>query len=175
MSAALQIPFLWAAQAPSATLQPTLLASATNRIRHHQTPASTEDQIPEDAPVRWAFYRKHTEKLLQRYLYASLQVGRSPNVLGESVDRGWVASRRIRTFEDALIFVLDIERCIRKLSSMDQQLLTRVILQEYSHAETAELIGLSLRSVTNRLPRAIDRLTEYLVEADLLTLPGQSL
>ena len=172
MSAALQIPFLWAAQSGPAALQPQLIASAANQIRSQQTPAEAEDEILEEVPVTWAFYRKHTEKLLQRYLHASLQVGRSPNVLGESVDRGWVSSRRIRTFEDALIFVLDIERCIKKLCATDQQLLSRVILQQYTHAEAAELIGISQRTVINRLPRAIDRLTKCLVEANLLTLPG---
>jgi hypothetical protein len=121
--------------------------------------------------VTWAFYRKHTENLLQRYLHASLQVGRSPNLLGDSVGRGWVSSRRVRTFEDALIFVLDVERCLNRLPVLDRQIVSRIVLQEYTHPEAAALLGVSLRTVSTKLPKAIDRLTEDLVKSNLLVLP----
>jgi DNA-directed RNA polymerase specialized sigma24 family protein len=104
-------------------------------------------------------------------LYASLQVGRTPNLLGESVGRGWASSRPVRTFEDALIFVLDVERCLDRLPLVDRQLISRIILQEYTQAETAALLRISVRTVCAKLPLAIDRLTERLVEADLLILP----
>lgn len=162
-----------------AALQPQLLASA--HVPRQLPKASPEPktfpeidpvaQPPAEPVVSWAFYRKHTGKLLRRYLYASTQVGRSPNILGESVDRGWVSSRPVRTFEDALIFVLDIERCLQQLSALDRQIISRVLLQEYTQAETAALIGISLRTVCTTYPQAIDRLTELLVKADLLTLP----
>ena len=84
-----------------------------------------------------AFYRKHTEKMLRRYLYASMLVGRAPAILGEPIGRGWVSSRKVKTFEDAVIFVLDIENCLKKLRHVDQAILSRVVLQEYTHAETA--------------------------------------
>jgi hypothetical protein len=178
MSAALQLPFIWAAQSGSASLQPQLIATAANQIQKQQSAGETNSETAVDTPAEptftYAFYRKHTENLLRRYLYASLQVGRSPNLLGESVGRGWVSSRRVRTFEDALIFVLDVERCLKRLPAIDQQLIGRIVLQEYSKAETAELVGLSIRSVCNKFPEAIDRLTESLVEADLLMLPCQT-
>jgi Sigma-70, region 4 len=175
VSAALQLPLIWAARSESASLQPQLLASAVNHIQKQlpkgDAPAETPVENPAEPAVTYAFYRKHTEKLLRRYLYASLQVGRSPNLLGESVGRGWVSSRRVRTFEDALIFVLDVERCLNRLSALDRKLVSRIVLQEYTHAEAAELIGISVRSVCTKLPQAIDRLTESLVQADLLILP----
>ena len=167
MSAALQLPLVWAAQ--NAPLQPQLLASAVHHIRK-QLP-KPEPAVETEPIATYAFYRKHTENLLRRYLYASTQVGRSPNLLGESVGRGWVSSRRVRTFEDALIFVLDVERCLERLTILDRQMISRVILQEYTHAEAAGLLRISVRTVCNRLPVAIDRLTEALVEADLLVLP----
>ena len=68
------------------------------------------------ADISFAFYRKHTEKMLRRYLYASMLVGRAPAILGEPIGRGWVSSRKVKTFEDAVIFVLDIERCLKKLT-----------------------------------------------------------
>jgi hypothetical protein len=50
--------------------------------------------------------------MLRRYLYASLQVGRSPSILGGPVARGWCSSRPVHTIEDAVIFVLDMEKCL---------------------------------------------------------------
>ena len=179
MSAALQLPLVWAATAGSAALQPQLLASAIHHIPKplpevdpHLEEIAEVVEILEKPAATFAFYRKHTESLLRRYLYASMQVGRSPNLLGESIGRGWVSSRRVRTFEDALIFVLDVERCLQRLSPADRQLISRIVLQEYTHAEAAAFQGISVRTVTNHLPQAIDRLTEILVEADLLDLPA---
>ena len=121
-------------------------------------------------PASLAFYRKHTEKLLRRYLYASMQIGRAPSILGEPIARGWASCRLVRTFEDAVIFVLDIENCILRLSPLDRELISRISLQEYSQGEVACMLGMALRTVSNRFPLAIDRLTEKLLEAHLLVL-----
>ena len=122
-------------------------------------------------PDSVAFYRKHTESLLRRYLYASMQVGRAPSIFSDPVSRGWASSRPVRTFEDAVIFVRDIERCLGKLGSLDRELLSRVALQEYTYTETAVLLGMSGRSVANRYPLALDRLTEKVLEAGILVIP----
>jgi hypothetical protein len=166
MSAALQLPLLWAAAAPSPQLE--LLASAVHHICRELPQAAPQPKPAAESVITYAFYRKHTQNLLRRYLYASVQVGRSPNLLGESVGRGWVSSRRVRTFEDALIFVLDVERCLKKLTPLDRQMISRIILQEYTQAEAAVLLGISVRTVCTKLPQAIDRLTESLAEAELL-------
>jgi DNA-directed RNA polymerase specialized sigma24 family protein len=180
LSAVLQLPLIWATQsrtqtgprAGSSPLQPKLLASAASRIQKRLSKVEDSPAVePEAEPVvTYAFYRKHTENLLRRYLYASMQVGRSPNLLAESVGRGWASSRRVRTFEDALIFVLDVERCLNRLSAIDRQLISRILIQEYTQTETAALLGVSLRTVCTKLPLAIDHLTESLVKADLLVL-----
>jgi len=172
MSAALQLSQVWAATAGTSALQPQLLASAVHHIQRLRPQPVEEPQLAQEPVITYAFYRKHTEKLLRRYLYASMQVGRSPNLLGESVGRGWVSSRRVRTFEDALIFVLDVEQCLKKLSALDRQIISRILIQEYTQAEAAVLLGVSARTICTKLPQAIDRLTESLVESDLLTLPN---
>jgi hypothetical protein len=123
------------------------------------------------AGPRRAFYRKHTEKMLRRYLYASMQVGRAPSILGDPIARGWVSSRPIRTFEDAVIFVLDVETCLGRLGSLDRQLLCRIVIQEYTQSEAASLLGMSVRAIAYKFPLALDRLTEKLLEAGLLVLP----
>ena len=108
---------------------------------------------------------------MRRYLYASTQVGRAPSILGDPVGRGWASSRPIRTFEDAVIFVLDIENCLSQLNVLDRELLSRVVLQEYTQEETAMMLGLGIRTIGYRVPLALDRLTEKLLAADLLVLP----
>jgi hypothetical protein len=157
MSAALQLPLLWGAS----KVQPVV---GTKDGRTNQK----QDDKPDPS---LAFYRKHTEKMLRRYLYASMQVGRAPNILGEPVGRGWVSSRPVRTFEDAVIFVLDVETCLNQLGSLDRQILSRVVLQEYTQTEAASLIGMSVRTMSYKFPLALDRLTELLLEASLLILP----
>jgi hypothetical protein len=121
--------------------------------------------------VSLGFYRKHTESLLRRFLYASMQVGRAPNILGDPIARGWCSSRPIRTFEDAMIFVLDVEKCLNQLESLDRIMLSRIVLQEYTQAETASLLGMGIRTISYKFPQALDRLTEKLLETGLLVLP----
>ncbi|MGA2570017.1 MAG: hypothetical protein ABSF23_05820 [Terracidiphilus sp.] len=168
MSAALQLPMEWESSATHAVWR-----IEQGRREQRQTtrrkvePARREAKPPECL----AFYRKHTESLLRRYLYASMQVGRAPSILSDPVGRGWASSRPIRTFEDAIVFVLDIENCIGQLGSLDRELLSRVVLQEYTQIEAASMLGMCVRTVSNRFPLALDRLTEKLLEADLLVLP----
>jgi len=100
-----------------------------------------------------------------------MQVGRAPSILSDPVSRGWASSRPIRTFEDAVIFVLDIEKCISRLGSLDRQLLSRIVLQDYTQVEAAALLGMSVRTVSTKYPQALDHLTEKLLEAKLLILP----
>ena len=149
------------------------IAAQADRRRPRCLPSGaeqTEEQLDEP-PVSLAFYRRHTEKILRRYLYASMQVGRAPSILADPVGRGWASSRPIRTFEDAIIFVLDVERCLDRLEPLDRQLLSRIVLQEYTQAETSVLLGMSARTISYKLPQALDRLTEHLLEARLLRLP----
>jgi hypothetical protein len=167
MSAALQLNELWATQ----TVFQTSYLDCVQNFPQKEPAPKPKAAPPEPPPICWAFYRKHTENLLRRYLYASMQIGRTPDLLADSVERGWASSRNIRTFEDALIFVLDVENCLKKLKLIDIQLIGRIVVQEYTHAETAALLGISLRTVTTKLPQALDHLTEALVDSHLLTLP----
>lgn len=161
MSAALQLPTLWAAAGENAW--------RTTRGREEQEAHSPEPRELESHNL--AFYRKHTEKILRRYLYASMLVGRAPSLLGDPVGRGWVSSRPVRTFEDAVIFVLDVETCLKQLEESERELLSRIVLQEYTMEETATLLRISIRTASSRLGRALDRLTRTLLDAGLLILP----
>jgi len=164
MSAALQLPFVWAVEE---VWSPRPGAVEPDRKGPAEEPAS-------DPPICLAFYRKHTERVLRRYLYASTQVGRAPSVLSEPVARGWASSRPVHSFEDAAIFVLDVERCLDCLGQVDRALLSRIVLQEYTQAEAAALLGMSARAVSYKFPLALDRLTQKLMELGVLILPKDS-
>jgi len=170
MSAAFQLATVWATGNPKVEWQEE---SGTRESKPAVQPQAEPAKAPAAGPViSLAFYRKHTESMLRRYLYASMQVGRAPSILGDPVSRGWASSRPIRTFEDAVIFVLDLERCLDRLGSLDRQMISRIVLQEYTQAEAATLLGMSVRAISYKFPQALDRLTEKLLESGLLVLPN---
>jgi hypothetical protein len=170
MSAALQLPVIWGAGNPHSNWQGN--AGSWQDQSRLKREAGDRIDVPGAGPdISLGFYRRHTENLLRRYLYASMQIGRAPSLLGDPVSRGWASSRPIRTFEDAVIFVLDVERCLNRINSLDRKMLSRIVLQEYTQAETATLLGMSVRTVSYKFPQAIDRLTEQLLETGLLVLP----
>jgi hypothetical protein len=181
MSATLQLPVIWGASSQEETWEETRRTWEQERSWEQKTaeqkPAARSEvkqpaKEPEAGPVvSLAFYRRHTERTLRRYLYSSMQVGRAPSILGEPIARGWCSSRPVRTFEDAVIFVLDMEMCLNQLGSLDRQMLSRIVIQEYTQAEAATLLGMSTRTISYKFPQALDRLTEKLLKTGLLVLP----
>jgi len=167
MSAALQLPRLWAAAANMAACH----VVRSKEAQEIEPEAGENPAIEKKPVVTLAFYRKHTESLLRRYLYASMLVGRAPSILDHPVARGWASSRPVRTFEEAVNFVLDIEKCISQLSWLDKHLLSRIVLQEYTVGEAAAMLGLNINTAATKLSQAVDKLTEILLNADLLVLP----
>lgn len=163
---------------------PLLCASSSSELVHQESRpewqkktaadfAPQQDETISGRPpqVCLAFYRKHTANTLRRYLYASMQVGRTPSILGDPVGRGWASSRIVRTFEDALIFVLDVERCLDRLQPLERVILSRMVLQDYTQAEVAGMLGMATRTAGYKFGQALDRLTEKLLESDLLLIP----
>jgi hypothetical protein len=119
-------------------------------------------------------YRDRTRVLLRRYFQMSIELGRLPSLVGREFFRSRVTSYCMHTFEDAVIFVHDTERCLERLDRFSQQLIARIVFQDYTLEETAALVGCGRRTVVRRYPRALDRLSELLLEAELLRpLPCQ--
>ena len=129
--------------------------------------SSTAVREPEIEP-EMAFYRKYTEGMLRRYLRCSMESGRVPSLMGRELFRGKVTSYRIRGFDDSVIFVHDVERCLKRLNAADWGLLERIAIQEHTQGEAAGLLGMSLRSVVRKYAVALDRLTAYFLEVGLL-------
>jgi hypothetical protein len=170
MSAALLLPAVWGSNNPQTVWQETERRWTEGRAATAvaKPGAIAKVAVPE---ISLGFYRKHTESILRRYLYASMQVGRAPSILGDPIARGWASSRPVRTFEDAVIFVLDVEKCLAGLGSFDRELLSRIVIQEYTQAEAASMLGMSVRTISSKFLLALDRLTEKLLKAGLLVLP----
>ncbi len=114
------------------------------------------------------FYRKYTEAMLRRYQTMSMEAGRVPSLLGRELFRGNVTHYKVQSFEDVVIFVHDVEKCLDKLGSGQQHLIQRISLQEYTQSETAALLGMSLRTVIRRYYEALDRLTRMFLDKGML-------
>jgi hypothetical protein len=117
-----------------------------------------------------AFYRKYTEAMLRRYARLSLSVGRMPALLGHDAFRGKMSTYRVTSFEDSVIFVYDVEKCLKKLDGFSQELIRRIALQEYTQGEAAGLLRVSLRTIVRRYGEAIDALTHIFLERQLLNV-----
>jgi predicted DNA-binding protein (UPF0251 family) len=154
---------------PSAeTIEPHKASSIPRR------PGGEAAEVPEsgNAPELW-LYRDRTLGLLKRYLRLSVEVGRLPSLLGREFFRTRVTSYRVSTFEDAVIFVHDVERSLEKLESFDQELIARIALQEYTQEEAANMLGCWRRTVGRRYAAALDQLSEIFLKGGLLNpLPG---
>ena len=118
-------------------------------------------------PDLW-LYRDRTVALLKRYLRLSVEVGRLPSLLGREFFRTRVTSYSISTFEDSVIFVHDVERSLEGLDKFDQELIAKIVLQEYSQEETAHLMGCWRRTVGRRYPEALDELSKIFLNGGLL-------
>jgi hypothetical protein len=154
---------------PSATLAP----ESTEPLSHSQGFALRQ-QLADRAPDLW-LYRPRTTALLRRYLRYSIEVGRLPSILGRELFRSKVTSYRMSSFEDAVIFVYDVERALNQVSAFGQLLIATIIFQEYSQDEAAEHLRCARRTICREFPEALDHVSEIFLEGGLLNpLPTQS-
>jgi hypothetical protein len=99
--------------------------------------------------------------LLRRYFRMSLDIGRLPSMLGREFFRARVTSYHAHSFEDVVILVHDVERCLERLDDFSRALLARVVFQDYTWDETAALIGCCRRTVARRFPSTLDLLARF--------------
>ena len=140
-------------------LQPPLVVENVNAVER--------EQIPYD-PELW-LYRERTIALLKRYLRMSVEVGRLPSLLGREFFRSKVTSYRVGTFEDAVIFVHDVERSLEQLDDFERKLIATIVMQEHSQDEAALKLGCWRRTVGRRFPEALDKLSNFFLDGGLLT------
>jgi len=118
-------------------------------------------------PDLW-LYRAKTVAILRRFLRLSLDTGRVPSLLGREFFRAKVSHRRLFTFEDSVIFVHDVERCLESLDELSRQLIARIALQDYTHEEAAVIMHCCSKTIQRYYPEALDRLSETFLAVGLL-------
>ena len=82
--------------------------------------------------------------------------------------RGRVTSYKVRGFDDVVIFVHDVEQCLKRLDPQQKEVLERIAMQEYTQGEAATIMGVGLRTVVRRYADALDVLTKIFLDAGIL-------
>ena len=116
----------------------------------------------------WGQYRVRTVALLRKYLRMATESGRLPSLLGREFFRTAITSYGTHTFEDAVIFVIDMERALEALCPEHQAVIVRVVFQEYFYEEAAALLGISPSTMIRRIADAFDALARILVGRGML-------
>lgn len=171
MSAAMVIlPMVWAtAEISSPSSRKTGIerqAEAAAREQARLEALSSRSQAKQNDSL--AFYRKYTEAMLRRYVRLSMSAGRCPSLLGRELFRGKVTNYRVEGFDDMVIFVHDVEKCMATLDRGQQLLVERIAMQEHTFDEAAALTGWPLRSVERWYGQALDQLTRTFLDRRLL-------
>lgn len=113
-------------------------------------------------------YRVRAVSLLRKYFKMSVELGHLPSLLGKEFFRSQVTSYTTHTFEDAVIFVHDMEQALAAIDPRSQMIIARVIFQEYSYEEAAGILGMSSRHFLRSAARALDSLSELLLARELM-------
>jgi predicted DNA-binding protein (UPF0251 family) len=125
-------------------------------------------RLAEEEDRERRIYRARTAGMLRQYMRYSIETGRLPSLLGREFFRSKVTQYRVTTLEDRVIFVHDMDTCLRRLDEFSRQVLGRVVLQEYEHEEAARLLGCTRMTVHRKLLEALDELSNILIEVKLL-------
>jgi hypothetical protein len=113
-------------------------------------------------------YRPYTRALMRRYFRVAVDIGRLPSILGGLCFRARVSSYRLHTFEDAVIFVHDMERVFDSIDRPSMEIIAGVLMLDYSLPEAALRLGISVQRAERRYAAALDTLTSALLEVGLL-------
>jgi DNA-directed RNA polymerase specialized sigma24 family protein len=122
----------------------------------------------EDRERKRRTYHGRAVGMLRRYMRYSIETGRLPSLLGREFFRAKVTAYTVVTFEDRVIFVHDMEKCLEKLDEFSRQLIARHILQEHDQAATGKLLHCTERTVRTYVPIVLDLLVEILLDVGLM-------
>lgn len=114
-------------------------------------------------------FRGQTLALVRHFFELSSQIGRLPSLLGREFFRARVSHHAVPSFEEQVIFTRDIELCLARLSEEQAEIITLVGLYDFTLEEVGQMQSCSKSWIHARFARAIDSLTEILLEAGLLS------
>ncbi len=115
-----------------------------------------------------SFERSQTMNLLLRFFRTALLLGRMPSLLGREIFRSRMDCKPARAFEDSVLFVCDVERCLRELEPLDQRILAFCILEDHSEWDAARRFHCHQGEVSRRLGRSLDALYETFCRIGLM-------
>ena len=72
------------------------------------------------------------------------------------------------SFEDAVIFVHDVERALDRLDGFEKDLVAVIIFQDYSQDEAAEVLHCARRTICRGFPETVDKVSELFLKGALL-------
>lgn len=122
-----------------------------------------------------SYERMRTMAVLHRFFRTALLVGRMPSLLGREVFRTRMTAMPARAFEDSVLFVCDVERCLTYLEPIDQRLIAFCVLEDHSEWEAARQFGRTQSDVSRRLGRTLDLLHETFCRMGVLRrIDGES-
>jgi hypothetical protein len=126
----------------------------------------------QDAP-EISLYRRYTKNILQRYFRCSIELGRLPAPLGKGLGflRAKGSAYKLSSFEDTAVFVCDVEKCLTELNQFEQAVIHRMVLQDFSEFETADLLRCARSTVADRYRCALDKLSATFLSRGILK-PG---
>ena len=130
-------------------------------------PPPSSSYIPDECNG-WALYRDRTVAMIRKYFRMSLNLGRVPSLLGGQLFRTRVTVYEARSFEDVVIFVHDMEQCLRRLDPLSRIMIAKLVLQEYTTDEVAQQLRTTRRQVQRRLEMALDRTSEILILSEMM-------
>jgi len=113
-------------------------------------------------------YRNRTQSMLRRYFRLRLETGKVPSIMAREFFRLGVSTYTVGTFEDRVIFVCDMERCLALLDEWAREIVERLILQEHAVEDFGRKSGRSRRTAYLHLEEALDELSGILLERGLL-------
>jgi hypothetical protein len=150
-----------------------LVQACEEAVPEAQAPVFPLEVVPAEAPApvavpRLEFYRKYTEAMLRRYMTLSMEAARAPSLLGRELFGGNVSHCKVQAFDDVVIYVADVEKCLAKLDFGQQHLIRRIALHGYTQAETSAMLGIALRTVIRRYGESLDRLTAMFLRLGLM-------
>jgi len=147
---------------------PAKVAKATPEVPEWTAAPPLPSGVEEDRERERRTYRGRTVAMLRRYMRYSIETGRLPSLLGREIFRAKVTSYTVVTFEDRVIFVHDMEKCLARLDEFSRQLIARHILQEHDRWATAKLLHCNEKTVRRYTPLVLDLLSEILIEVGLM-------
>lgn len=115
-----------------------------------------------------SFEHCRTMGLLLRFFRTALQLGRMPSLLGREIFRSRAQFQPARAFEDSVVLVCDVERCLGQLEPFDQKILAFCVLEDHSEWHAARCFHCSQAEISRRLGRSLDSLHETFCRTGLL-------